>query len=88
LFGLLPFAGLIILLLAAGSGQVASAPTEPSVPLVEYAAITIQDQYIAKRRVVGRVEAASQGVLGFELSGTLEQTLVDEGQRLMRELLN
>jgi RND family efflux transporter MFP subunit len=83
LFGLLPFIGLIVLLLAAGSGQVSSAPTEPSVPLVEFAAITIQDQYIAKRRVIGRIEAASQSVLGFELGGTLEQTLVDEGQHVV-----
>jgi RND family efflux transporter MFP subunit len=82
LFGLLPFVGLIVLLLAAGSGQVSSAPTEPSLPLVEYAAIEIQDQYTAKRRVVGRVEAVSQGILGFELGGTLEQTWVDEGEQV------
>lgn len=80
LFGLLPFIGLIAILLASGSGRVLSAPTEPSVPLVEYAAIEIQDQYIAKRKVVGRIEAASQGVLGFELGGTLKETRIDEGQ--------
>ncbi len=82
LFGLVPFVGLIMLLFAAGSGQVSSAPTEAKIPLVEYSELTIQQRYIAQRRVVGRVEASSQGRLGFELGGTLEATLVDEGQQV------
>ena len=65
-----------------GLRQVSSAPTEAKIPLVEYSELTIQQRYIAQRRVVGRVEASSQGRLGFELGGTLEATLVDEGQQV------
>lgn len=49
---------------------------------VEIGMLTLQDGYQVERRFSGLIEAAQRTVLGFELAGTVERLLVDEGARV------
>jgi len=51
---------------------------------VNVQAITIQSAYTKQRKVYGLIESAQQANLGFELSGVINETLVAEGQRVVK----
>lgn len=75
----LPFIGLMMLLKAAGAGQVTAPPTEPKRHSVDVINVEKLQQYQRHLKAVGRAEANQQSALGFELAGTLATTYADEG---------
>ena len=83
LIWLIPFIALIalvVLMKASGNGQTQQAPTEAKKLLVNVMPIQWHEQYVQKRLVVGRAEAPQTAAIGFDLSGSLVDILVDEGQ--------
>jgi RND family efflux transporter MFP subunit len=83
LIWLIPFIALIalvVLMKASGNGQTQQAPTEAKKLLVNVMPIQWDQQYVQKRLVVGRAEAPQTAAIGFDLSGSLVDILVDEGQ--------
>lgn len=76
----LPFAALVSLVIAAGSGQVSPAPITAKEHRVAVSPIKLQSSYQQFSVATGRVEANQQASLGFELAGTLASTAVDEGE--------
>ncbi|MFT4746177.1 MAG: RND family efflux transporter MFP subunit [Congregibacter sp.] len=83
LIWLLPFIALIALVLlmkASGNGQTQQATTDRKKLLVNAMPIEWHEQYVQKRLVVGRAEAPQTAAIGFDLSGSVVDILVDEGQ--------
>jgi RND family efflux transporter MFP subunit len=83
LIWLIPFIALIalvVLMKASGNGQTQQAPTEAKKLLVNVMPIEWHEQYVQKRLVVGRAEAPQTAAIGFDLSGSVVDILVDEGQ--------
>jgi RND family efflux transporter MFP subunit len=83
LIWLVPFIALIalvVLMKASGNGQTQQAPTEAKKLLVNVMPIEWHEQYQQKRLVVGRAEAVQTAAIGFDLSGSVVDMLVDEGQ--------
>jgi RND family efflux transporter MFP subunit len=83
LIWLIPFIALIalvVLMKASGNGQTQQAPTEAKKLLVNVMPIEWHEQYQQKRLVVGRAEAPQTAAIGFDLSGSVVDILVDEGQ--------
>nr|MCU0901901.1 efflux RND transporter periplasmic adaptor subunit [Cypionkella sp.] len=62
----------------ADTGDLATGSTAPVTP-VGVMEVTPADGYTVTRRFIGRVEAAAQTDLGFELGGRVTEVLVDEG---------
>lgn len=79
---LLPIIALVILLRAAGIGQVYAADGEVKVHSVEVFQVEMQPSYQRQLRAVGQVEATRQARMGFERAGTLTLAHVDEGQQV------
>jgi RND family efflux transporter MFP subunit len=65
---------------ASGNGQTQQAPTDRKKLLVNAMPIEWHEQYVQKRLVVGRAEAPQTAAIGFDLSGSVVDILVDEGQ--------
>lgn len=80
----LPFLGLIALVVSAGSGQVIAPPVSAKVHEVEVVRLTFQESYLQERVAYGRVESAQRIDAGFELAGTVQSVLVDEGQTFVK----
>lgn len=76
----LPFIGLVALVVAAGSGQVIAPPVSAKAHEVEVVPLTVQESYLQQRIAYGRVESGQRIDAGFELAGTVKKVLVDEGQ--------
>lgn len=79
---LLPIIALVILLRAAGIGQVYAADGEVKVHSVEVFQVEMLPSYQRQLRAVGQVEATRQARMGFERAGTLTLAHVDEGQQV------
>lgn len=74
---------LVTLMKASGNGQTQEAPTEAKKLLVNVMPIEWHEQYEQKRLVVGRAEALQTAAIGFDLSGSVVDILVDEGQAVV-----
>ncbi|MFT4807667.1 MAG: RND family efflux transporter MFP subunit [Paraglaciecola sp.] len=86
LIWLIPFIAvlaLVLLMKASGNGQTHEAPTEAKKLLVNVMPIEWHEQYQQKRLVVGRAEALQTAAIGFDLSGSVVDILVDEGQAVV-----
>ncbi|MEP1447951.1 MAG: efflux RND transporter periplasmic adaptor subunit [Paraglaciecola sp.] len=82
---LIPFIALLALvslMKASGSGQTQVAPTDIKKPLVNVMPVQWHEQYVQKHLVVGRVEAPQTAEVGFDLSGSVVNIVVNEGQRV------
>lgn len=80
---LIPFTALLALILlmkASGSGQTQLAPTDIKKPLVNVMPVQWHEQYVQKHLIVGRVEAPQTAAVGFDLTGSVVNIVVDEGQ--------
>lgn len=77
-----PFLTVTALMVSAGSGQVVPAPAHAKVHSVEVMPLHLQSSYTQQKLAYGRVEATRQSRMGFELTGTLTQVLVNEGQQV------
>lgn len=75
----IPLIAVVLLMFAAGSGQVAAPPTQAKVHAVQVQPIKLLTSHLQERVAYGRVEASTQSQLGFELSGKLVDLYVDEG---------
>jgi RND family efflux transporter MFP subunit len=71
---------LVLLMKASGNGQTQLPLTEARKLLVNVMPIDWDEQYMQKRLVVGRAEAPQTAAIGFDLSGSVVDILVDEGQ--------
>ena len=83
LIWLIPFVALVALILlmkASGNGQTQLPPIEVKKLLVNVMAIEWHEQYVQQRLVVGRAEAPQTAAIGFDLSGSVIEILVDDGQ--------
>lgn len=83
----IPFIALVALVLlmkASGNGQVQLPPTEAKKHLVNVMPIQWHQQYRQKRLVVGRAEASQLATLGFDVTGSVVNILVDEGQMVVQ----
>lgn len=76
---LVPFLGLAALMVAAGAGQVAEAPHSAKIQVADVISLEFQSSYEQHRLAYGSVEASKQAQIGFELAGTVEKLMVDEG---------
>jgi RND family efflux transporter MFP subunit len=86
LIWLLPFialAGLVLLMKTSGNGQTLQPPTEAKKHLVNVMPIEWHEQYVQKRLVVGHAEAPQTTAIGFDLTGSVVDILVDEGQAVV-----
>ena len=79
---IVPFIGLIALMIAAGSGQTPTLQTQSNPPLVKVIAVKLASHYNERSVAIGRVEAVQQSVVGFDRAGQVTDILVDEGQRV------
>jgi RND family efflux transporter MFP subunit len=79
---ILPFIALILLMGVSGSGQSFETPSIAKLHRVDVMPIELQQQYILKRNVVGKIEASQTADVGFDLSGIVTNTLVDEGDEV------
>ena len=79
---IVPFIGLIALMIAAGSGQTPTLQTQSNPPLVKVIAVKLASHYNERSVAIGRVEAIQQSVVGFDRAGQVIDILVDEGQRV------
>jgi RND family efflux transporter MFP subunit len=83
LIWLLPFialTALVLLMKASGNGQNQQSPIEVKKLLVNVMPIEWHDQYVQEVLVVGYAEALQTAEIGFELSGSVVDILVDEGE--------
>ncbi|TRY31424.1 efflux RND transporter periplasmic adaptor subunit [Aliiglaciecola sp. M165] len=80
---IIPMLAVVGLMVAAGSGQVATPPSHAKVHRVEIIQLTPEQAYQQQQLAYGRVEAANLSNLGFELSGKLQTILVDEGDTIV-----
>ncbi len=82
------FTLLIVLILFSGDKTAIAFADEQSRVIenakVNVQAISIQSAYIKQRKVYGLIESAQQANLGFELSGVIRETLVAEGERVVK----
>jgi len=86
LIWLIPFialSALVVLLRASGNGQTQQTPTQVKKLLVNVMPIQWHEQYKQKRLIVGRAEAPQTAAIGFNLSGSVVDIFVDEGQRVV-----
>ena len=81
---ILPFIALIILMSVSGSGQSLKAPSVAKLHRVDVMPIELQQQYTSTRTVVGKIEASQTANVGFDLSGIVVTTLVDEGEEVTK----
>lgn len=70
------------LLGCSGENAARAADSERSALLVRVAAVQSAESYRVEREYVGRVQAARQSQVGFELSGQLASVVVDDGDRV------
>ncbi|MFQ3248538.1 MAG: RND family efflux transporter MFP subunit [Glaciecola sp.] len=79
---------LVVLMLFSGDKAAHALADEQSMVIenakVNVQALFIQEAYTKQRKVYGLIESAQQANLGFELSGVIEQTLVSEGERVVK----
>jgi len=75
-----------VALLAAGCGAPEEAPPDDEIHLapVEVLEVERAEAYPVEERFVGRVEARRRSRLAFELGGTVESVVFDEGDRVER----
>jgi RND family efflux transporter MFP subunit len=71
---------LILLMKASGNGQTQLPPIDVKKLLVNVMSIEWHEQYVQQRLVVGRAEAPQTAAIGFDLSGSVIEILVDDGQ--------
>ena len=86
LIWLIPFialAALVLLMKTSGNGQTVQPPTEAKKHLVNVMPIEWHEQYVQKRLVVGHAEAPQTTAIGFDLTGSVVDILVDEGQAVV-----
>lgn len=81
------FAALILLMMAAGSGQVIEPPQHAKIHKVPVQQLELLNRHQQSRMAYGKVEASIQSNLGFELSGRITEILVDEGDNLNKGTL-
>lgn len=81
---LLPFIALTILMSVSGSGQSIETPSVAKLHRVDVMPIELHQQYISQRIVIGKVEASQNAHVGFDLSGIVVTTLVDEGDQVSK----
>ena len=74
---------LVLLMKASGNGQTQLPPTEVKKLLVNVIPIEWHEQYVQQRLVVGRAEAPQTAAIGFDLSGSVIEILVDDGQAVV-----
>jgi RND family efflux transporter MFP subunit len=74
---------LVLLMKASGNGQTQLPPTEVKKLLVNVMPIEWHEQYVQQRLVVGRAEAPQTAAMGFELSGSVVDIFVDDGQAVV-----
>lgn len=79
---IIPFIGLIALMIAAGNGQTPAMQTQGNPPLVSVISVSLAPHYSERSVAIGQVEAIQQSVIGFDRAGQVTQILVDEGQRV------
>lgn len=84
IFIAIPFIVLVALLVAAGSGKTQTLVEQPKQHRVAVQTIQIQNAYQVKRLAVGQLESPNRALLGFELSGTFVESLVDEGESVQQ----
>ncbi|AEP28594.1 efflux RND transporter periplasmic adaptor subunit [Brumicola nitratireducens] len=79
---------LIVLILFSGDKTAIAFADDQSLVIenakVNVQAISIQSAYTKQRKVYGLIESAQQANLGFELSGVINETLVAEGERVVK----
>lgn len=82
------FTLLIVLILFSGDKTAIAFADDQSLVIenakVNVQAISIQSAYTKQRKVYGLIESAQQANLGFELSGVINETLVAEGERVVK----
>ncbi len=86
LIWLIPFialAALVLLMKTSGNGQTVQPPTEAKKHLVNVMPIEWHEQYVQKRLVVGHAEAPQTTAIGFDLTGSVVDIMVDEGQAVV-----
>lgn len=71
----------VLALTACGGADPDSGVTDPAL-LVPVARVAPADGYVVRREFAGRVEAARDSAVGFEIGGQLADVLVDEGDRV------
>jgi RND family efflux transporter MFP subunit len=69
-------------LAACGDAGVDRGKTTDAALLVPVARVASADGYVVRREFAGRVEAARDSAVGFEIGGQLAAVLVDEGDRV------
>jgi RND family efflux transporter MFP subunit len=79
----LSFTALVTLMWVSGRGQVNTTLSATPSQVVDIMPISLTQQYLERRVAVGQVEANQLSSLGFDRSGVLIQTLVDEGQSVV-----
>jgi RND family efflux transporter MFP subunit len=79
---------LIVLMLFSGDKTAVAFADEQSMAIenaeVNVQPILIQNAYTKQRKVYGLIESAQQANLGFELSGVINETIVTEGERVVK----
>jgi len=79
---------LIVLILFSGDKTAIAFADEKSMVIenakVNVQVLSIQSAYTKQRKVYGLIESAQQANLAFELSGVIDQTLVAEGERVIK----
>jgi RND family efflux transporter MFP subunit len=81
------FAALILLMMAAGSGQVTEPPQQAKIHKVTVQQLELLNHHQQSRMTYGKVEASIQSNLGFELAGRITEILADEGDTLNKGAL-
>ena len=59
-----------------------SHPLQQTILSVMTEAVQQAPTYSVEREFIGRIEAARQSILGFELAGLVSRVMVDEGERV------
>lgn len=77
-------AAVAIILILTGTRNSEAAESTPNLLRVETQTVAFVESYSTKRKYIGRIEAAQQSDLGFELSGRVARMLSDEGQAVRR----
>uniref|UniRef100_A0A486XU93 Probable Co/Zn/Cd efflux system membrane fusion protein n=1 Tax=Rheinheimera sp. BAL341 TaxID=1708203 RepID=A0A486XU93_9GAMM len=75
---------LALLMFASGDRMKPALSNSHQLVSVETALLTLQPSFVEQHRILAQVEHINVSNLGFDISGTLAQLLVDEGQRVQQ----